>query len=100
MTNGGVLGGLEERKIELGYLRIRREVLTTPSSLYNSSLVIIKREEIMTKKKTQEMKSKVKTNHFLLVIRFPPQSTIPQSSLLPLISIQHSHEAIRLQRLK
>ena len=52
------------------------------------------------KKKTQEMKSKVKTNHFLLVIRFPPQSTIPQSSLLPLISIQHSHEAIRLQRLK
>ena len=99
MTNGGVLGGLEERKIELGYLRIRREVLTTPSSLYNSSLVIIKREEIMTKK-TQEMKSKVKTNHFLLVIRYPPQSTIPQSSLLPLISIQHSHEAIRLQRLK
>ena len=54
MTNGGVFGGLEERKIELGYLRIRREVLTTPSSLYNSSLVIIKREEIMTKKKRKK----------------------------------------------
>lgn len=94
-------GGLEERKIELGYLRIRREVLTTPSSLYNSSLVIRKKgrgkEE---KKKTQEMKSKVRTNHFLIVIRFPPQSAIPRSSAPPFISIQHSHESHRIATLK
>ena len=71
MTNGGVFGGLEERKIELGYLRIRREVLTTPSSLYNSSLVIIKREEIMTKKKNARNEIKGKNQSF------PFSNTIP-----------------------